>query len=255
MRRGDSLRGGRMLIIPAIDLRGGRCVRLAQGRKTDLKAYDGDPVERARAFAAEGARMIHVVDLDGAFADAESANREIARRIFASVEVPVQFGGGVRDEADVSRMIEWGAARVVVGTLAVESPALLAKLAGRFGERLAVGIDARGGRVVTRGWERQEQLSAVDLARRVAAAGVARIVYTDVGRDGMLTGVNVKQTCAVALAAGVPVTASGGVSSLADLEALRRAGRECGIEGVVVGKALYEGVFTLREALAAGAAA
>ncbi|HEY9284370.1 MAG TPA: 1-(5-phosphoribosyl)-5-[(5-phosphoribosylamino)methylideneamino]imidazole-4-carboxamide isomerase [Pyrinomonadaceae bacterium] len=244
-----------MLIIPAIDLRGGRCVRLAQGRKTDLKAYDGDPVERARAFAAEGARMIHVVDLDGAFADAESVNREIARRIFASVGVPVQFGGGVRDEADVSRMIEWGAARVVVGTLAVESPALLAQLAGRFGERIAVGIDARGGRVVTRGWERQEQLSAVDLARRVAGAGVARIVYTDVGRDGMLTGVNVEQTCAVALAAGVPVTASGGVSSLSDLEALRRAGRECGIEGVVVGKALYEGVFTLREALAAGAAA
>lgn len=243
-----------MLIIPAIDLRGGRCVRLAQGRRADVKVYDGDPVARARAFASEGAPMIHVVDLDGAFDDGGSPNREIARRIFETVGVPVQFGGGVRTEADVSRMIGWGAARVVVGTLAVESPALLERLAGKFGERIAVGIDARGGRVVTRGWERQEELAAVELARRVAAAGVARIVYTDVARDGMLGGANVEQTCAVARAAGVPVTASGGVSSLADLEDLRRAGRGCGIEGVIVGKALYDGVFTLREALAAGAA-
>ena len=242
-----------MLIIPAIDLRGGRCVRLVQGRRADVKVYDGDPVERARAFAADGARMIHVVDLDGAFADAGSPNREIARRIFGAVGVPVQFGGGLRGEADVSRMIDWGAARAVVGTLAVESPALLGRLAERFGGRVAVGIDARGGRVVTRGWERQEELSAVELARRVAEAGVSRIVYTDVARDGMMNGVNVEQTCAVARAGGVPVTASGGVSSLSDLEDLRRAAA-CGIEGVVVGKALYEGVFTLREALAAGAA-
>lgn len=243
-----------MLIIPAIDLRGGRCVRLVQGRRDDAKVYDGDPVERARAFAAEGARMIHVVDLDGAFADSGSPNREIARRIFETAGVPVQFGGGVRDEADVGRVIGWGAARVVVGTLAVESPALLGRLVEKFGERVAVGIDARGGRVVTRGWERQEELSAVELARRVAAAGVARVVYTDVARDGMLGGVNVEQTCAVARACGVPVTASGGVASLSGLETLRRAAA-CGIEGVIVGKALYDGVFTLREALAAGAAA
>lgn len=241
-----------MLIIPAIDLRGGRCVRLVQGRKADVKVYDGDPAERAREFAAEGAPMIHVVDLDGAFADAGSPNREIARRIFEAAGVPAQFGGGLRDEDDVSRMLDLGAARVVVGTLAVESPASLERLVGRFGEKIAVGIDARGGRVVTRGWERQEELAATDLARRVAAAGVSRIVYTDVARDGMLGGANVKQTCAVARASGVAVTASGGVSSLSDLEDLRRAGRGCGIEAVVVGKALYEGVFTLREALAAG---
>jgi phosphoribosylformimino-5-aminoimidazole carboxamide ribotide isomerase len=239
-----------MLIIPAIDLRGGRCVRLTQGRRDAVKVYDGDPVGRAREFAAEGAPMIHVVDLDGAFADTESPNREIARRIFGAVGVPVQFGGGVRSEDDVSRLIDWGAARVVVGTLAVESPALLEKLVARFGTKIAVGIDARGGRVVTRGWERQEELAAIDLARRVAAAGVLRIVYTDVARDGTLGGANVEQTCAVARAAGVPVTASGGVSSLADLESLRRAAG-CGIEGVIVGKALYDGVFTLREALAA----
>ena len=241
-----------MLIIPAIDLRGGRCVRLVQGRRADVKVYDGDPVGRARAFAAEGARMIHVVDLDGAFADAESVNREIARRIFERAGVAVQFGGGVRAEEDVSRMIDWGAARVVVGTLAFESPALLERLVRRFGEKIAVGIDARGGRVVTRGWERQEELSAVELARRVAAAGAAHIVYTDVARDGMLNGVNVEQTCAVARACGVPVTASGGVSSLSDLEDLRRAAG-CGIEAVIVGKALYDGVFTLGEALAAAA--
>jgi phosphoribosylformimino-5-aminoimidazole carboxamide ribotide isomerase len=239
-----------MLIIPAIDLRGGRCVRLTQGRRDAVKVYDGDPVGRAREFAAEGAPMIHVVDLDGAFADTESPNREIARRIFGAVGVPVQFGGGVRSEDDVSRLVGWGAARVVIGTLAVESPALLEKLVARFGTKIAVGIDARGGRVVTRGWERQEELAAIDLARRVAAAGVLRIVYTDVARDGTLGGANVEQTCAVARAAGVPVTASGGVSSLADLESLRRAAG-CGIEGVIVGKALYDGVFTLREALAA----
>lgn len=243
-----------MLIIPAIDLRGGRCVRLAQGRKSEAKVYDGDPVERARAFAAEGAPMIHVVDLDGAFAEEGSPNRGIARRIFESAGVPVQFGGGVRAEDDVARLLGWGAARVVVGTLAVESPALLAGLAEKFGERIAVGIDAREGRVVTRGWERQEELAAVELAARVAAAGVARIVYTDVARDGMMGGVNAEQTCAVARASGVPVVASGGVSSLADLAELRRAGRGCGVEGVVVGRALYDGVFTLREALAPGGA-
>jgi phosphoribosylformimino-5-aminoimidazole carboxamide ribotide isomerase len=239
-----------MLIIPAIDLRGGRCVRLAQGRRDDAKVYDGDPVERARSFVDEGAQMIHVVDLDGAFAEAESPNREIARRIFKRAGVPVQFGGGVRSEEDVSRLLDWGAARVIVGTLAVESHALLGRLVERFEEKIAVGIDARGGRVVTHGWERQEELTAVDLARHVAAAGVARIVYTDVARDGMLGGVSVEQTCAVARAGGVPVVASGGVSSLADLENLRRAAAG-GIEGVIVGKALYDGVFTLREALAA----
>jgi phosphoribosylformimino-5-aminoimidazole carboxamide ribotide isomerase len=138
----------------------------------------------------------------------------------------------------------------VVGTLAVESPPLLASLVEKFGTKIAVGIDARGGRVVTRGWEQQEELAAVDLARRVAGAGAARIVYTDVARDGMLGGVNVEQTCAVARAGGVPVTASGGVSSLGDLEELRRAA-SCGIDSVIVGKALYDGVFTLREAVGA----
>ncbi|HYY42988.1 MAG TPA: HisA/HisF-related TIM barrel protein, partial [Pyrinomonadaceae bacterium] len=178
-----------MLIIPAIDLRDGRCVRLTQGRRAEVKVYDGDPVEIARGFAAAGARMLHVVDLDGAFADSHAQNREVARRIMLAVNVPVQFGGGLRSAADVEQLLAYGAARVVVGTLAAEAPETLAAFVELFGDRICVGIDARDGQVVTRGWEQQAELAAVELARRVAGAGVARIVYTDVARDGMLGGV------------------------------------------------------------------
>ncbi|HEV2801269.1 MAG TPA: 1-(5-phosphoribosyl)-5-[(5-phosphoribosylamino)methylideneamino]imidazole-4-carboxamide isomerase [Pyrinomonadaceae bacterium] len=236
-----------MLIIPAIDLKDGRCVRLTQGRRAEAKVYDGDPVEIARQFEAEGARMLHVVDLDGAFAETNSPNREVARRIIEAVSVPVQFGGGLRRERDVRELIECGAARVVVGTLVVESEELLVRLVDSFGARIAVGIDARDGRVVTRGWERQEKIAATELAARVAAVGVARIIYTDVARDGMLAGVNVEQTREVARRSGVPVTASGGVSSLADVARLREA-CETGIDSVIIGKAFYEKRFTLAEA-------
>jgi len=237
-----------MLIIPAIDLKNGQCVRLTQGRRAEAKIYDGDPVEIAREFEAAGARMLHVVDLDGAFAESNSPNREVARRIIEAVAIPVQFGGGLRRVSDVRRMIECGTARVVVGTLVVESSELLVQLVSLFGERVAVGIDARDGQVVTRGWEKQENISAVELAGRVAASGVSRIVYTDVARDGMLEGVNVEQTCAVALRSGLPVTASGGVSSLAEIERLRVA-CEGGIDSVIIGKAFYEKRFTLAEAI------
>lgn len=243
--------GHGMLIIPAIDLKDGRCVRLTQGRKEDVKIYDGDPVDVARGFEADGARMIHVVDLDGAFGEAESPNREVARRIVCAVGVPVQFGGGLRSASDVRRVLEWGVGRVVIGTLAVESPEVLDGLVNLYGSRIAVGIDARGGQVMTRGWEKRESLPAAALARDVARRGAARIIYTDVSRDGMLQGVNVEQTCAVARACGLPVTASGGLSSLSDLEHLRRA-RACGVDSVIVGKALYDGRFTLREALRHG---
>lgn len=243
-----------MLIIPAIDLKGGRCVRLTQGRKAEAKIYDGDPAEIARSFVAEGARMLHVVDLDGAFAESNSQNRAVARRIIETAGVPVQFGGGLRSDGDVREMIEAGAARVVVGTLVVEAEELLARLVAAFGARVAVGIDARGGRVVTRGWERQEQTLATELAARVARLGVARIVYTDVARDGMLEGLNVEQTCEVAESACVPVTASGGVSALDDLKRLASA-CEGRIDSVIVGKAFYEKRFTLAEALRAAAEA
>jgi phosphoribosylformimino-5-aminoimidazole carboxamide ribotide isomerase len=199
-----------MLIIPAIDLRQGKCVRLAQGRKEAATAYAPDPISVAKAFEADAARMLHVIDLDGAFGEGQSLNRDVAKRIIHSVSVPVQFGGGLRT--------------------------------------IVVGIDSRDGQVMTRGWEKHGQIEAVELARRIAGAGVERIVYTDVARDGMLTGPNIEQTCLIARESGLKVTASGGVSSLEDIERLRRV-TEAGVDSVIVGKALYEGRFTLKEAL------
>jgi phosphoribosylformimino-5-aminoimidazole carboxamide ribotide isomerase len=237
-----------MLIIPAIDLRFGKCVRLAQGRKEAATGYDRDPIEVAQAFEADGAQMLHVVDLDGAFGEGQSLNREVARRIIHSVSVPVQFGGGLRTIDDVEELILAGANRVVIGTLAAESPETLATLVERFGSRIVVGIDARDGHVMTRGWEKHGQIEALELARRIAGVGVERIAYTDVARDGMLTGPNIEQTCLIARETGLKVTASGGVSSLEDIERLVRVS-EAGVDSVIVGKALYEGRFTLKEAV------
>ena len=239
-----------MLIIPAIDLKDGRCVRLTQGRKSDVKTYDADPVEMAKAFAAAGARILHVVDLDGAFAGGESANRAVVREIIETVNVPVEFGGGLRTIADVEQVIALGVARVVVGTLAAESTDVLKELVDRFDSRICVGIDARDGRVMTHGWETATEMWAVDLARSLAALGIKRIIYTDIARDGMLTGPNIEQTVEIAQAAGVSVTASGGISSLEDLKRLRDANEPL-VDSVIIGKALYEGKFSLAEALEA----
>ena len=224
-------------------------MRLAQGRRADVKIYGEDALEVARDFEAQGARMLHVVNLDGAFDESDSLNRKVARRIMQTVTIPVQFGGGLRSVSAVEQLIADGAARVVVGTLAVESPRTLENLVQRFGGRIAVGIDARDGLVKTRGWEADGNLSAVELARRVAGVGVERIIYTDIERDGMLEGVNVGQTCAVARESGLRVTASGGVSSLADIARLADAGSDCGIDSVIIGRAIYEGRFTLGDAL------
>jgi phosphoribosylformimino-5-aminoimidazole carboxamide ribotide isomerase len=240
-----------LIVIPAIDLRHGRCVRLAQGRRADATAYAEDPVEVARAFESEGARMLHVVNLDAAFAEGDSLNREVARRILHAVRIPVQLGGGVRRARAIEELIEEGASSVVVGTLAVESPATLKILAERFGNRIVVGIDARDGSVKTRGWESDGKIPALELARRVAAAGVERIIYTDIARDGMMSGANVEQTCLIARASGLKVTASGGVSSLDDITRLTEAGSGCGVDSVTIGRALYEGRFTLGDALRA----
>lgn len=237
-----------MLIIPAIDLRQGKCVRLAQGRKESATAYARDPIDVAKAFEADGARMLHVVDLDGAFGEGQSLNRDVAIRIIHSVSIPVQFGGGLRTIDDVEDLLLAGTNRVVIGTLAAESTETLAMLVERFGPRIVVGIDARDSQVMTRGWEKHGQIAAVELARRIASAGVERIIYTDVSRDGMLTGPNIEQTCLIARESGLKVTASGGVSSLDDIERLRLVS-ECGVDSVIVGKALYEGRFTLKEAL------
>lgn len=235
-----------MLVIPAIDLKNGSCVRLVQGRKTDVTVYDENPVEVAKQFAAAGARMIHVVDLDGAFRGGESPNRAVVKSIVNAVAVPIEFGGGVRTIHDVQQLSDAGVARVVLGTVAVESPELLQELAGKFD--VCVGIDARDGQVMTRGWVSETRIEAMNLAKSVAAWGVKRIIYTDISRDGMLTGPNVEQTVAVARAAKIHVTASGGVSSLDDVKRLRDAGEPL-LDSVIVGKALYEQKFKLEDAI------
>ena len=238
-----------MLVIPAIDLREGRCIRLKQGRKNEVTVYDGQPVEIAQNYQDHGARMLHIVDLDGAFSEPNSRNLQALREIIRKIEIPVQFGGGLRGYKDVEKVIELGVSRVVIGTLAVELPETLAKVVRSFGgDRIAVGIDAKNGQVMTRGWESEGNISALELAQEVATLGVERIIYTDVARDGMLTGVNIEQTCMIARESGLKVTASGGVSSLEDLKRLRTASG-CGIDSVIVGKALYEGRFTLKEAM------
>lgn len=233
-------------------------MRLTQGRKQDVKIYDDDPVARVRSFQESGAEWLHVVDLDGAFSDPNSRTRQVVREIISQVQIPIQLGGGLRSLLDIEQVIALGIRRVVLGTLAVEAPEVLAQALRLFGgDRVAVGIDAREGRVLTRGWRTDGALSAVELAKRVANLGVERAVYTDIARDGMLTGVNIEQTCAIARESGLKVTASGGVASLADLAQVRTASSEeqrrtTGqgvVDSVIVGKALYEGRFTLAEAL------
>jgi phosphoribosylformimino-5-aminoimidazole carboxamide ribotide isomerase len=237
-----------MLIIPAIDLKGGDCVRLSQGRQDALTIYDSDPVTVAKNFVTAGAEMIHIVDLDAAFDNDNSANRIALTRILDTIAVPIQFGGGVRTADDIRQLTESKVDRVVLGTVAAESLGTLKTLVAEFNSRICVGIDARDGKVLTRGWEVATDISALDLARRVAAAGIKRVIYTDTIRDGMLTGPNIEQANAVARASGVKVTVAGGMSSLEDIERLRDAG-EVLIDSVIVGKALYEGKFTLEEAL------
>ena len=241
-----------MLIIPAIDLRGGCCVRLTQGRRETAKVYDGDPIDIAKGYEAAGAKMLHIVDLDGAFSEPNSRNRKTLSQIIRSIQIPVQFGGGLRSVEQVKEVVDVGVARVVLGTLAVESNETLKKLLDMFGgEMIAVGIDAKGGTVVTRGWEKEAALSAAGFALQLASVGIERIIYTDVSRDGMLNGVNVEATCEIARASGLKVTASGGISSIEDIRSISRA--DCGIDSVILGKALYEGCFTIQEALVAGA--
>lgn len=237
-----------MLIIPAIDLQKGKCVRLSQGRKETTTVYDGDPIKVAKDFELAGAHMLHIVDLDAAFSDRLSPNRPLLLEIIRAIQIPVQFGGGLRNSDDVKEVIELGVRRAIVGTLAVESPETLEELVHVFGgDRVAVSIDAKDGEVMARGWEQRGKIKAVDLAHTVASAGVERIIYTDVTRDGMLTGVNIEQTLLLARESGLKVTAAGGVASLEDIRRLKQL-IAFGVDSVIVGKALYEGRFTLKEA-------
>ena len=244
-----------MIIYPAIDLRRGRCVRLSQGRRDKETVYGQDPIPVAMRWEREGAEWLHVVNLDGAFADegqpgqALPQNLEALRAIVETVSTPVQFGGGLRSWDAVARAFELGVARVILGTAAVENPELLARALDRYGpEHVAVGVDARDGIVVTHGWEKRSQVDAVELGKRMREIGVRRIVYTDVARDGMLSGVNVEATVRLAGETGLGVIASGGVSDLLDIERLRRGQ---GIEGAIIGRALYTGDIRLAEAIAA----
>jgi phosphoribosylformimino-5-aminoimidazole carboxamide ribotide isomerase len=239
-----------MIVIPAIDLKNGLCVRLLQGRKSEVTVYNENPVEVAKEFAAAGAEMIHVVDLDGAFNEGGSPNRAVVKQIIDAVDVPVELGGGIRTIEDVRQLCDAGVARVVLGTVAAESPEALREFVEEFYARICVGIDARDGCVMTRGWESATPLMATDFARSVAECGVERIVYTDIARDGTLVGPNIEQTLAVARSANVRVTASGGVSSLEDIKRLRDAG-DGRVDSVIVGKALYEGRFSLGKAILA----
>ncbi len=238
-----------MLVIPAIDLKAGRCVRLTEGRAASVKVYDRDPVEVAGSYEGEGARLIHIVDLDGAFLAVASRNQEIVRRIVGEVKVPVEVGGGVRSIDDIRTLLEdVGARYVIVGTLAVENPHELETAISKFGDAIVVGIDARGRSVATRGWIESTRVDAVELARQVASIGAARIIYTDIARDGRLEGPNLEMTRRIAEASGIRVTASGGVSSLEDIARLCDL-EPHGVDSVIVGKALYEGRFTLQAAI------
>ncbi|MBN1656800.1 MAG: 1-(5-phosphoribosyl)-5-[(5-phosphoribosylamino)methylideneamino]imidazole-4-carboxamide isomerase [Anaerolineae bacterium] len=237
-----------MIILPAIDLRRGRCVRLRQGRAEDETVYDDDPAAVARRWAEAGAEWLHVVNLDGAFGEGATLNLQRLAGIRAAVpETPIQFGGGIRSVEGVARAIGLGATRVVLGTAAVRDPEMVSEAVARFGpERIVVGIDARDGQVAVHGWQEAGGVTAVALGREMRRRDVVRAVYTDIARDGMLSGVNVEATAALGRATGLLVIASGGVASLKDLCWLRE---EPGIEGAIVGQALYRGQVSLAEAI------
>jgi len=238
-----------MIVYPAIDLRGGRCVRLRQGDAAAETVFAADSVVAARRWAAEGAEWLHVVNLDGALGHSGAENLRALERILAAVKLPIQFGGGLRAVDDVERLLGLGVARVILGTVAVREPQVVAEALARYGaERVSVGIDAREGRVAIHGWVDMANVETLELAGKMRELGVTRVVYTDVGRDGMLAGVNLAATVRLARASGLKVIASGGVASVDDIRALREHEAE-GIEGVIVGMALYRGTVRLEEAL------
>ena len=236
-----------MILYPAIDLKDGACVRLRRGEMDDATVFNNDPGAQAKQFADAGCEWIHVVDLNGAFAG-KPVNGDAVDAILAAVDVPVQLGGGIRTLETAADWIERGISRIVLGTVAVKDPAMVIAACKRWPGKVAVGIDARGGRVAVEGWAEQSEMTAQDLAARFADAGVAAIVYTDIDRDGMMRGVNVDGTAALAAVTAIPVIASGGVASLEDLLALKARGS---IAGAISGRALYDGSLDLAAAVAA----
>lgn len=228
-----------MILFPAIDLKDGNCVRLLRGEMDQATVFNTDPAEQARSFQAQGFRWLHLVDLNGAFAG-RPVNAEAVEAILAAVEMPVQLGGGIRDMATIEGWLARGVRRVILGTVALRDPALVKEACRAFPGRIVVGIDARGGYVAVEGWAETSDMRALELALRFEDAGVAAIVYTDIERDGALRGVNVEATTDLAFALTTPVIASGGVSGIDDLRALKER-EDAGIEGVICGRALYDG--------------
>jgi phosphoribosylformimino-5-aminoimidazole carboxamide ribotide isomerase len=236
-----------MILYPAIDLKDGQCVRLLRGAMDAATVFGDDPAAQALKFQAAGCNWLHLVDLNGAFAG-QPVNGTAVQAILATVTVPCQLGGGIRDMATIAMWLEKGLARVILGTVAVENPSLVREAAKAFPGQVAVGIDARKGRVATKGWATATEVIATDLARSFEDAGVAAIIYTDIDRDGAMQGPNIEATEALARAVTIPVIASGGVASMADLIALRDTGV---IAGAISGRALYDGAIDLAAALKA----
>ncbi|NJC87247.1 MAG: 1-(5-phosphoribosyl)-5-[(5-phosphoribosylamino)methylideneamino]imidazole-4-carboxamide isomerase [Desulfuromonas sp.] len=237
-----------MIVIPAIDLKDGKCVRLEQGLMERDTVYSDNPAVTARRWQDEGGELLHIVDLDGAFAGVPK-NRAAIEAIVKAIDIPAQLGGGIRDLATIEAYLSLGLSRVIIGTAAQRTPQLVTDACRRFPGRIVVGIDAKNGMVAVQGWAEVTGVTAVELAKRFAGDGVAAIIYTDIARDGMLQGPNLEATRALAEAAGIPVIASGGVSSLKDIENLLAIERY-GVTGVITGKAIYSGALDLREAVA-----
>lgn len=235
-----------MIVIPAIDIKGGRCVRLRQGRFRDESIYSADPLTVARRWESEGAEYLHIVDLDGAIGAGKS-NAAIIRGIIESAGVPVQVGGGVRTKKEAQQLLGWGADRVILGTLAVESPQATAELIKEHKERIAVSADILGGKVMLRGWEQDSGKDLRSMCTQMERLGLSTMICTDISRDGMLSGPDIELYRDLTEATGIKIIASGGVSCAEDIEKLAA----CGVVGVILGKALYEGVLTLKDARAA----
>jgi phosphoribosylformimino-5-aminoimidazole carboxamide ribotide isomerase len=237
-----------VIVFPAIDLKDGRCVRLRQGDMDRATVFNNDPAAQALSFERAGFEWLHLVDLDGAF-EGRSANTPAIRSILSTIKIPVQLGGGLRDRAGIENWLEAGVKRVILGTVAVRDPEFVREIAKTHPEKIAVGIDARDGKVAVEGWAEASTLDVTELAKRFEDAGVAAIIFTDIQRDGMLQGVNVEATAALARAISIPVIASGGVNGVGDVKELSGANAE--IAGVVIGRALYDGRVEPAEALLA----
>ena len=237
-----------MILFPAIDLKDGQCVRLRLGDMDAATVFNDDPAAQARAFETQGFTYLHIVDLNGAF-EGKPVNASAVEAILAAIRMPAQLGGGIRDIATVEGWLARGIRRVILGTAAVRDPAFVRDACKRFPGRVAVGIDAKGGKVAVQGWAETSELTAVELARRFEDAGVAAIIYTDIERDGVLKGLNLEATAELARATRIPVIASGGLASIGDIEALLRP-EYAMLEGAITGRALYDGRIDPAEALA-----